>query len=280
MSWSEWIRINTLGAELKEIIYEKKYHQPLKGGIARLTVNRPEKYNALRPSTEEELFRCFYDASHDKSIGVVILTGAGDHFGAGGDVEWEAWGLRQRFYYEYPTNRLIRVCRKPIIAAVKGYCIGSANHIAYFCDFTIAAENAIFGQNGPRVASPADGYIVQYLVQVVGAKKARELWMLCRRYTADEALGMGLINKVVPLNRLDDEVDMWCEEILTGSPTCIEILKASFDSEWDSMPPLGIQSTSLYPDFFDSSECLEGSKAFLEKRKPKFWKARKRKKQA
>src|SRR3989304_5339854 len=100
MSWSEWSRINTLGAELKEIIYEKKYHQTLKGGIARLTVNRPEKYNALRPSTEDELFRCFYDASHDKSVGVVVLTGAGDHFGTGGDVEWEAWGLRRRCYYE------------------------------------------------------------------------------------------------------------------------------------------------------------------------------------
>ena len=280
MKWTQWQKVTGPGFEFSLIIYEKKYHTELEGGVARITINRPDKYNAVNPETEDEMFRAFYDASHDPTIGAVILTGAGDHFCTGGDVSWEQWGIRRRFNYEYPTNRLIRICRKPIIAAVKGYAIAAGNHMAYFCDFTIAADNAIFGQNGPRVASPADGMVVYYSTRVLGAKKAREMWMLCRRYTADEALRMGLVNKVVPLDKLEEEVDNWCEELLSISPSCLEILKATFDAEFDQMPLLGHQTLSLYPDFFDSAEGAEGPAAFLAKRKPQFWKARKAKPEA
>ncbi|MSQ24901.1 MAG: 1,4-dihydroxy-6-naphthoate synthase [Dehalococcoidia bacterium] len=274
MTWTPWTQIDTLGTKMEEVVYEKKTHTFFGAGVARISVNRPKRYNAIRPETEDEMFRCFYDASHDPNIGAVILTGIGDHFGTGGDVAWEVWGTRKRFYHEYPPNRMIRVCKKPVIAAVKGYCIGGHNHFAYCSDFTIATETAIFGQNGPRVASPSDGFVTQYLVRVVGAKKARELWMGCHRYTADEALEMGLVNRVVPVDRLDAEVDRWCEDILKASPACIEILKATFDGEIDAMPNIGLKVASMYPDFFDSPECKEGPASFLEKRQPNFWKAR------
>ena len=274
MGWTAWEKV--AGYDFADIIYEKKYHQELGGGVARVTVNRPRKYNAFTAHTQDEMFHAFYDASHDSLIGVVVLTGAGDHFGTGGDVEWEEKGLREQFYWRYPPNQLVRLCRKPIIAAVKGWVIGGSHHLAYMCDFTIAADNARFGQNGPRVASPADGYIVAYLVRVVGAKKAREMWMTCRRYTAQEALEMGLINAVVPLDKLEEEVDKWCAEILSLSPGCIEILKASFDSEIDYMAATyGQMSRLMYPDWFAEPECREGPTAFIEKRKPRFWKIRK-----
>jgi naphthoate synthase/2-ketocyclohexanecarboxyl-CoA hydrolase len=277
MGWTNWEKVTGAGLEFTDIIYEKKYHTELEGGVARITINRPEKMNAFTAHTQDEMFRAFYDGSHDPTIGVMVLTGAGDRaFSAGGDVEWEQWGLREQFYWKYAPNRLLRICRKPIIAAVKGFCIGGGHHLAYCCDFTIAADNAIFGQNGPRVSSPADGYIMPYLVRVVGAKKAREIWMLCRRYTAHEALEMGLVNRVVPLEKLEEEVDKWCEEILALSPGCIEVLKASFDWELDTMPQLGIISGMLYPDWFDIEEGKEGVQAFLEKRKPNFWKIRKK----
>ncbi len=276
MGWTAWEKVTGPGLDFTDILFDKKYHKELEGGVARVTMNRPDKMNAFTAHTQDEMFRAIYDASHDPTIGALILTGAGDRaFSAGGDVAWEQWGLREQFYWRYSPNRLVRICRKPVIAAVKGFCIGGANHLAYTCDITIAADNAIFGQNGPRVSSPADGFIITYLVRVVGAKKARELWMLCRRYTAHEALEMGLINKVVPLERLDEEVDKWCEDILSLSPGCVEILKASFDWELDSMPQLGLMSGTLYPDWFDIPEGQEGTVAFLEKRKPNFWRIRK-----
>ncbi|MDP3766481.1 MAG: enoyl-CoA hydratase-related protein, partial [Dehalococcoidia bacterium] len=173
-------------------------------------------------------------------------------------------------------NRLIRTSRKPIIAQVQGYCIGGSNHLAYCCDFTIAADNAIFGQAGPRVSSPADGFFVPYLTRVVGAKKAREMWMLCRRYTALEAERMGLVNKVVPLERLEGEVEQWCEELLRLSPGCLEVLKATFDQEMDGYSEMGVISSQLYPDWFDSPEGKEGGAAFTEKRTPRFWELRRR----
>jgi naphthoate synthase/2-ketocyclohexanecarboxyl-CoA hydrolase len=211
---------------------------------------------------------------------VIIVAGAGKHFGAGGDVEWEKWGLREAFYNRYPHNRLIRLSRKPVLAAVQGYCLGGHNHMAYCCDFTIAADNAIFGQAGPRVSSPADGFFVPYLTRVVGAKRAREMWMLCRRYTALEAYRMGLVNRVVPLDRLEAEVDKWCEELLALSPGCLEILKAAFDQEMDGYADLGVISSQLYPDWFDMPEGKEGGAAFLEKRRPRFWAIREREREA
>jgi naphthoate synthase/2-ketocyclohexanecarboxyl-CoA hydrolase len=271
MSWTDWTTVKGRGLKFKEIVYEKKHHQELEGGIARITFNRPERYNAMTARTVDEMFRAFYDASHDQMMGGIVLTGTGDHFGTGGDVEWEQWGLREAFNFRYPPNRLVRLSKKPVIAAVRGYCIGGHNHLAYCCDFTIAADTAVFGQAGPRVSSPADGSFVPYLVSVVGAKKAREMWMLCRRYSAKQALVMGLVNAVVPADDLDAEVDSWCEELLSVSPGCVEILKAAFDQELDRYPEMGVISAALYPDWFDSTEGKEGGAAFMEKRKPRFW---------
>ena len=273
--WTDWEKVPEL--ELKDIIYERKYHKELEGGVARITINRPERLNSFTAHTMDEMFKAFYDAGHDKSVGVVLLTGAGDRaFSTGGDVEWEKWGLREQFYWRYEPNRLVTVvCRKPVIAVIKGWCIGGGHHLAYTCDLSIAADNAKFGQNGPRVSSPADGYLVPYLSRVIGMKRAKEMWMLCRRYSAEQALEWGLINAVAPLDKLDEEVDKWCEELLSLSPGCLEILKATFDSELYSMVALGVHSALMYPDWFDTEEGKEGVQAFMEKRKPNFWKIRK-----
>ncbi len=271
MSFSEWQRVEGEGLDFEEIAYEKKEHQELHGCIARVTIDKPEKYNIMTLDTVEEMFRAFYDANHDPAVGVIVLAGSGKNFGTGGDVEWEKWGLRQAFYNRYPHNRLMRLSRKPILAAVQGYCIGGHNHMAYCCDFTIAASNAIFGQAGPKVGSPADGFFVPYLTKVIGAKRAREMWMLCRKYPAQQAYEMGLVNEVVELEDLEAAVDRWCEEMLSLSPGCLEILKASFDQEMDGYTEMGVISHTMYPDWFDSKECAEGPASFTEKRKPRFW---------
>jgi naphthoate synthase len=148
--------------------------------------------------------------------------------------------------------------------------------MAYCCDFTIAADDAKFGQAGPRVSSPADGFFVPYLTKVVGAKKAREMWMLCRRYTAQQALEMGLVNEVVPRAELEATVDRWCEEMLALSPGCLEILKATFDQEMEGYAEMGVISSQMYPHWFDMPEGKEGGFAFVEKRKPEFWAIRER----
>jgi naphthoate synthase/2-ketocyclohexanecarboxyl-CoA hydrolase len=274
MGWTPWQRVEGEGLDFAEIAYEKKTHAELEGGVARVTLDRPKKYNAMTLATVDEMFRAFYDANHDPRVGAIVLAGAGDHFGSGGDVQWETWGLREAFYHRYPHNRLIRSSRKPVIAAVQGYCLGGHNHLAYCCDFTIAAEDAVFGQAGPKVGSPADGFFVPYLTKVVGAKKAREMWMLCRRYSAEQALAMGLVNAVVPRSRLAEEVDRWCEELLAVSPGCLEVLKAAFDQEMDGYAELGVLSSRLYPDWFDGPEFREGAAAFSERRAPRFWRFR------
>ena len=276
MSWTDWQSVEGEGFDFNEIVYEKKHHTSLEGGVARVTVNKPEKYNTMTLDTVEEMFRAFYDANHDASIGAIIVAGAGKNFGTGGDVEWETWGLRKAFYFRYPHNRLIRGSRKPVIAQVQGYCLGGHNHMAYCCDFTIASDDAKFGQAGPRVSSPADGFFVPYLCSVVGAKRAREMWMLCRRYPAHEALEMGLVNRVVPLDRLEAEVDAWCSELFLASPGCLEVLKAAFDQEMDGYAELGVISSNFYPDWFDTPEGKEGGNAFVEKRKPRFYELRER----
>ncbi len=248
--------------------------------MARITLNKPDKMNTLTLATVDEMFRAFYDANHDPMVGVIIVAASGKHFGAGGDVEWERWGLREAFYNRYPHNRLMRMSRKPIIAQVQGYCLAGHNHMAYCCDFTIAADNAVFGQAGPRVSSPADGFFVPYLSKVVGAKKAREMWMLCRKYPAAQALEMGLVNCVVPLERLEAEVDQWCAEMLALSPGCLEVLKAAFDQEMDGYRDPCITSAGMYPDWFDMPEGKEGGAAFMAKRKPEFWDIRRREAEA
>ena len=281
MGRNEWEEITKYG--FKDIIYERKYHSE-GGGAGRITFNRPKVYNAFTGDTIDEICIAIDDASHDKTLGTVVLTGAGDKaFCTGGDVSWEKEGQDDprrgsRFVLSGGrpvVNSFIRRCRKPVIAAVKGYAIGGGNPMAYMCDFTIAADNAKFGQTGPRVGSPADGFCVAYLTYVVGAKKAREMWMLTQQYTAQEALDMGLINTVVPLDKLEEEVDNWCERIVAHSPDCISILKASFDSVMDHIDgSLGRFSNLMAPDFFEGEDVREAQGAFFEKRKPNFWKHR------
>lgn len=256
-----------MSSTYKDILYEKK------DGVARITINRPKQYNAFTGDTLKEMTLAFEDAATAPGIGVVVLTGAGEKaFCAGGDVNWEKeGGLERQVLEPYLMHVTISRCPRPVIARINGYAVGGGNHLAYFCDFSIAAEHAILGQNGPRVGSPANGPIVSYLAHVIGQKRAREMWMLARRYTAQQALQMGLVNAVVPMEKLDEEVDKWCNELLALSPTCLKILKASFVAEFNHV--LG-QDDALRrlvtTRRFWEEEQQEGAKAFLEKRAPDF----------
>lgn len=264
----EWKKVE--GYDFEDLIYEKKYLEA--GGVARMAINRPERLNAFTGQTIRHMWECVFDTNLDPSIGVVILTGVGDKaFSSGGDVESEAEGEFEDSLF-VQCNEVLLASRKPIIAVVKGWCVGGGNHMAYCCDFTIAADNARFAQNGPRVGSPASGWPVQYAIKAIGPKKAREMWMLCRRYSAKEALEMGLVNTVVPLDKIDEEVDKWCGEILDKSPTCIQVLKATFDDEFNYMrfdQTMNLQKR-MFPKFQNSEEQIEAQQAFLEKRTPNF----------
>ena len=253
----------------KEILYEVKDY------VATITINRPKVLNAFTGDNVTELEALMVEAGNDKDVGVVVVTGAGERaFCVGGDMNWEKGsagksGLQD---LDFRLDRLIAECPKPVIARVNGYAIGGGHHIAYFCDFTVAADHAIFGQNGPRVGSPAGGYVVAHAANVLGHKRARELWMLCRRYTAQQALEWGLVNSVVPMAKLDEEVRKYCDELLSVSPTCLKILKRSF---YHHMKPIiGLDMNELIqevaPSYFTTGEQQEGSTAFLEKRKPDF----------
>lgn len=257
----------TPSTTFEDIQYEKS------GGVATITINRPKVLNAFTDQTLFEMIAAFNDAAEDREVGVVVLTGAGDRaFSAGGDVKWEKEGGQKAYYVTQPdVHYAIRMCLKPVIAKVKGYAIGGGHHLAYFCDLTIAADNGVFGQNGARVGSPADTYLVSYLARIVGQKRAREMWYLCRRYSAEEALQMGLVNAVVPLAELDEEVDRWCEDLLDKSPTVLRVLKQSFEAEGDlHRLPLFHYQRLLAPDFLESPENREGQVAFLDKRDPDF----------
>jgi dihydroxynaphthoic acid synthetase len=258
-----------LGDDFTDVIYEKKNH------IGRITINRPHVLNAHTDVTLIEIIQALGDASKDPYVGVVVLTGAGDRaFCAGGDVKWENEGGLERMSSGEPADihGALRRCNKPVIAAVKGYAIGGGNHLAYFCDLTVAADNAVFGQNGARVGSPAEGLTVAYLTHVIGAKRAREMYYLTRRYTAQQAKDWGLINEVFPLERFDEELDAYCQILLDRSPTCLRILKASFDTEFDYMRGyrFGTLQSWIAPNYYDTEESKEGSRAFLEKRDPDF----------
>ncbi len=239
--------------------------------VATITMNRPEVLNAFTPLTLQELQQAVERAAADRQVGVIVLTGAGDRaFCAGGDIRWEASDEFQD--HEYNFHHVLLDCPKPVIARVNGYAIGGGNHMAYFCDMTIAAEHAIFGQNGPRVGSPAAGCTVAHSANILGHKRAREMWMTCRRYTAEQMLQWGLVNAVVPKAQLDAAVAQWCQEILAASPTCLQILKATFKKQM--APILNCTQAGVVqevaPHFFETGEQQEGATAFLEKRKPDF----------
>jgi len=245
-------------------------------GVATITINRPAAMNAYRERTLVEMTDATTRAARDSDVGVIVLTGAGDRaFCAGGDVHWEAAGGLEARYAEDLVKKLYAAMReslKPTIARVNGYAIGGGNHLAYFCDLTIASDNAVLGQNGPRVGSPAQGWFVSYLIRVVGAKRAREMWMLCRRYSAQQALEWGLVNAVVPAPELDAEVRRWADELLAMSPTVLKLLKKSFDDEYASLRAAQQEDylPEVNPGFFASGEQSEGARAFLEKRRPNF----------
>jgi len=254
--------------EYEDILYD------VRTAIARITINRPEKYNAFRGKTCDELIQALNRAGWDKSIGVIVLTGAGDKaFSTGGDQSAHDGGYDGRGVIGLPVEELqgiIRDVPKPVIARVNGFAVGGGNVLVTCCDLAIASENAVFGQVGPKVGSVDPGFGTAYLSRVVGEKKAREIWFLCRRYTAKQALDMGLVNCVVPPDELDAEVERWCQEILALSPTAIAIAKRSFNADSDSIRGiggLGMQALSLY---YGTAESHEGVAAFREKRRPRF----------
>lgn len=251
-----------------------KYHKA--EGIAKITINRPEVRNAFRPLTVKEMQDALKDAWEDPQIGVIILTGEGDKaFCSGGDQKirgesgyTDESGVNRLNVLEF--QRQIRTCPKPIIAMVAGYAIGGGHVLHLLCDLTIAADNAIFGQTGPKVGSFDGGYGSAYMARIVGQKKAREIWFLCRQYNAQQALDMGLVNTVVPLARLEDETIQWCREILANSPTALRCLKAALNADCDGqagLQELAGNTTMLY---YMTAEAQEGRDAFKEKRKPDF----------
>jgi naphthoate synthase len=265
-----WKRVR----EYTDILYEHGLEDAR--GIAKVTINRPEVRNAFRPETVMEMMDALSHARDDASIGVVLLTGAGrEAFCSGGDQRVRGHGGyvggdRIPRLNVLDLQRLIRTLPKPVIALVAGYAIGGGNVLATVCDLTIAADNAIFGQTGPKVGSFDAGYGSTYLARIVGHKKAREIWYLCRQYTAQQALEMGLVNTVVPLDRLEEEGVRWAREILEKSPLAIRLLKAAFNADTDGLAglqQLGGDATLLY---YLTDEAKEGRDAFLEKRKPNF----------
>lgn len=264
--------------DYQDIIYEKLGDE----GIARVTINRPEVRNAFRPETVKEMIDAFNDAREDQNVGVILLTGAGPAkdgkyaFCSGGDQRIR--GDKGYIGSDDKVPRLnvldlqkiIRSIPKVVIAVVAGYAIGGGHVLHVVCDLTIAADNAIFGQTGPKVGSFDGGFGSSYLARIVGQKKAREIWYLCRQYNAQEALEMGLVNTVVSIDKLEDESVQWAREIMQHSPMAIRVLKSAFNAELDGQA--GIQelagnATLLY---YMSEEAQEGKNAYLQKRKPDF----------
>ena len=245
-------------------------------GIAKITINRPEVRNAFRPLTVSEMMAAFRDAEEDQNIGVIILTGEGEKaFCAGGDQKvrgdsgyTDDKGVNRLNVLEF--QRMIRRSPKPSIAMVAGYAIGGGHVLHMLCDLTIAADNAVFGQTGPRVGSFDGGYGASYMARLVGQKKAREIWYLCRQYNVQQALDMGLVNTVVPYEKLEEETVQWCREILANSPTAIRILKAALNADCDGQAGLQELAGNATMLFYMTEEAQEGRDAFKEKRKPDF----------
>jgi 2-ketocyclohexanecarboxyl-CoA hydrolase len=252
----------------EDIIYQAE------NGVATITINRPQKFNAFRGKTCEELISAFHRAGWDRDIGVIVLTGAGEKaFCTGGDQGAHEGSYDGRGMIGLPIEDLQRVIRdvpKPVIAKVRGYAIGGGNVLALICDLTLAAESAVFGQVGPKMGSVDPGFGTAYMARVIGEKRAREVWFLCRRYSARDALAMGMVNAVVPDADLDAEVARWCAEIVEKSPTAIAIAKRSFNADTAGIigiADMGMQALSMY---YQTDESKEGVAALKEKRKPEF----------
>jgi len=252
------------------------YQTSVPAGIGKITINRPELRNAFRPRTVVEMSQAFDRARDDPSIGVVILTGAGTQaFCSGGDqrvrgddgyVDEAGIGRLNVLDLQVQMRRL----PKPVIAMVAGYAIGGGHVLHIVCDLTVAADNARFGQVGPKVGSFDGGYGAGLLARQVGQKKAREIWFLCEQYDAEEALQMGLVNKVVPLDRLEEETVAWCRRILEMSPLAIRLLKAAFNADTDGLAGIQQLAGDATLLFYMNEEAQEGRNAYLEKRKPRF----------
>ena len=257
--------------DYRDIVYEKASE-----GIAKITINRPEVRNAFRPQTVSEMQAAFANARDDEQVGVVVLTGQGrDAFCSGGDQRVRGKGgyvgddgvARLNVL---DLQRQIRTLPKPVVAMVAGYAIGGGHVLHLMCDLTIAADNARFGQTGPRVGSFDGGYGASYMARIVGQKKAREIWFLCRQYDARQALEMGLVNCVVPYEDLEAETVHWCREMLANSPMALRCLKAALNADCDGqagLQELAGNATLLY---YLSEEGQEGRNAYVEKRKPDF----------
>jgi 2-ketocyclohexanecarboxyl-CoA hydrolase len=256
--------------DYQDILYEARQ------GVATITINRPQVHNAFRGTTCEELIDAFHRASWNRAVGVIVLTGAGGKaFCTGGDQKAHGPGgfYDGRGTVGLPVEELhsaIRDAPKPVIAKVRGYALGGGNVLATLCDLTLASDTAVFGQVGPKVGSVDPGFGTAYLARVVGEKKAREMWYLCRRYSAAEAQAMGLVNAVVPDDQLDAEVERWCAELLARSPTALALAKRSLNADTEhirGLSSLGMQALALY---YRSEESREGVRAFQEKRPPDF----------
>ncbi len=246
-------------------------------GIAKITINRPEVRNAFRPQTVNELMQAFQLAHLDPEVGVIILTGAGEQaFCSGGDQKVR--GDDGGYHDQQGTPHLnvldlqmqIRRCPKPVVAMVAGYAIGGGHVLHLVCDLSIAADNARFGQTGPRVGSFDAGLGAGLLARAVGLKKAKEIWFLCRQYSADEALEMGLVNSVVPLAQLEQETVKWCREMLQHSPTALRVLKSAFNADSDGLAGIQELAGNATALFYMTAEGQEGRNAWLEKRDPDF----------
>jgi len=257
-----------------DILYEKA------DGIAKITINRPEVRNAFRPKTVREMIDAMDEAREDAEVGVVILTGAGtEAFCSGGDQR-----VRGNAGYvgddQVPRlnvldlQKAIRALPKPVIAMVAGYAVGGGHVLHVVCDLTVAADNARFGQTGPKVGSFDGGFGSSYLARIVGQKKAREIWFLCRQYDAQQALDMGLVNTVVPLERLEEETVAWCREILSMSPLALRCLKAALNADCDGQAGLQELAGNATLLFYMTEEAQEGRDAYVERRKPNFGKFR------
>ena len=254
-----------------DILYQKS-----SDGIAKITINRPEVRNAFRPLTVQELLAAFDLAHEDPEVGVIILTGTGDKaFCSGGDQKVRGHagyigsdGVPRLNVLD--LQKKIRSIPKPVIAMVAGYAIGGGHVLHVVCDLTIAADNARFGQTGPRVGSFDGGYGAAYMARIVGQKKAREIWFLCRQYDAQAALDMGLVNRVVPYERLEAETVQWCREMLANSPLALRCLKAALNADCDGQAGLQELAGNATLLFYLSEEGQEGRNAYVEKRKPDF----------